>query len=261
MNLCTNALHSMKEKGGILEVTLDSINIDLDTSALYQGIEPGSYGVITFTDTGYGIDYTIIDRIFDPYFTTKEFGVGTGMGLAVVHGIVQSHGGSVKVYSKLAMGTTFQVYLPLVSLEAMEEVKVEFSPAGGKERILFVDDEEDLCFIAKVRLEKLGYRIITVTQSPEALNVFKKEPDSFDLVITDQSMPKLKGMELAEKILEVRPSIPIILCTGFSESINREEATEQGIREFIMKPFDVNEMAGVIRKVIREVSHTVPDVV
>ena len=250
MNLCTNAIYAMREGGGILEVALDNIDIEPEDASLYTEMEPGPYIKITITDSGDGIDYSIIEKIFDPYFSTKEPGEGTGMGLAVVHGIVQSHGGTVKVYSRLGVGTTFCVFFPEVTLEVPRKPESIVLPVGGNEKILLVDDEEELVFVTKLRLECLGYKVFSFTSGIEALNFFEKDPHKFDIVITDHTMPFMNGIELTGKILKVRSHIPVVLCTGFSDLSIQEEALSAGIREFIMKPLDTDDMARVIREVI-----------
>ncbi|MBW2002275.1 MAG: PAS domain S-box protein, partial [Deltaproteobacteria bacterium] len=245
MNLCTNAYHAMNEKGGILEVSLTDIELDPEFTAKHLNTYPGPYLRLTVSDTGHGIKTEAIDRIFEPYFTTKGQNGGTGMGLAVVHGIVKSHGGIITVYSKQDKGSTFNVFLPRIeSVEAEEkpEIRRERMPTG-KERILFVDDEPAIVDIAKEMLEHLGYKVEARTSPIEALAAFKALSDKFDLIISDMTMPKMTGDELAKELMGVRPDIPIILCTGFSEYITEEKAKAMGIRKFVMKPLIMREMA------------------
>ena len=250
MNICGNASYAMREKGGILDVSLTPVNVDADMVNRHLDLNPGSYFRLTVADTGQGMDKEIIERIFDPFFTTKKPGEGTGMGLAVVHGIVKNHGGAITVYSEIGKGSTFNIFLPMIK----EELKAEITPPEmimtGNERILLIDDEEIQVRSVQPMLERLGYKVIGKTDALEALEVFKEQPDEFDLVITDQTMPHLTGRELAEELLRIRPDIPIILCTGFSEVIHEEEAKAMGIREFVMKPFSVSEMAKRIRKAL-----------
>ena len=248
MNLCSNAAHAMREKEGILDISLTPVEVDAEMVNRHLDLKPGPYLRLTVADTGHGMDKQIMERIFDPFFTTKKPGEGTGMGLAVVHGIVKNHGGAITIYSEVGKGSTFNVFLPMIK----EELKTETAPSEtittGKERILLIDDEKIQIRSVQPMLERLGYRVIAKTDAIEALDIFRLQPNEFDLVITDQTMPHMMGRELAEELLRIRPDIPIILCTGFSEVIHEEEAKAMGIREFIMKPFSLNEMAGIIRK-------------
>lgn len=250
MNLCSNASYAMREKGGVLEVSLADVDVDSDGAALYSGLNPGAYLKLTVSDTGHGMDRAIIERIFDPFFTTKRPGEGTGMGLAVVHGIVKSYGGVLVVDSELGKGSTFNVFFPRVEGDFLPEIDSVAPLPKGKERILFVDDEEDLVAMVQQMLEPLGYGVVTKTNSLEALEVFKAQPDQFALVITDQTMPHMTGADLAKELMCIRPDIPIILCTGFSEIINADEAKALGIREFVMKPFTTSEITETMRRVL-----------
>ncbi len=254
MNLCTNAAQSMDETGGVLEVGLFSAQLSADDLVNEPNMKSGHYVRLIVKDSGTGIDQNIIDRIFDPYFTTKDVGKGSGMGLAVVIGIVKSHDGMVTVDSKLGEGTTFNVYLPIVE----EQVKEEIEDAGpllmGKEKILIVDDEETMVDMTKQRVERLGYQVTTKTSSIEALELFRSQPDAFDLVITDQTMPKLTGEQLAKELMDIRPNIPIILCTGYSSKVDAEKANLIGISAFIMKPVDKKELSLTIRNVLDRTS-------
>jgi nitrogen-specific signal transduction histidine kinase len=250
MNLCTNAHHAMSEKGGMLGVTLSDVELDVKEVVAYPDLKPGSYLKLTVSDTGQGMDPNVIERIFDPYFTTKEKGVGTGLGLAVVHGIVKSHGGMITVQSEKGKGSAFQVFFPVVKTQVKPEAKTMESLHTGNERILFVDDEQALVDLGKKMLESLGYRAECRMSSIEALESFRSQPDKFDLVITDMTMPNMTGERLAKEMMGIRPDIPIILCTGYSERITREEAMELGIKEFVLKPFKINDFANTIRKVL-----------
>ncbi|MFC1884243.1 response regulator [Thermodesulfobacteriota bacterium] len=257
MNLCTNAAHALREKGGVLEVSLSNIYIDEVKSKLYEELSPGNYIKLEVSDTGPGIDPAIIDRIFEPYFTTKDLGEGTGMGLAVVHGIVKSHEGTIKVQSELGKGTSFQLFFPSREDEDIVPESSHFDPTpSGTERILFVDDEELMLEIVIHMLERLGYNVTATSDSRKALELFKENPSSFDLVITDQTMPNLTGAQLAKSIMEIRPEIPVILCTGFSELISEEDAKEMGIKDFILKPVVTSELARSIRKAMDESMET-----
>jgi PAS domain S-box-containing protein len=251
MNLCTNAAHAMREKGGILEVSLMNVSFDEIDAKHYGDITAGSYVVISVSDTGQGIDPSIIDRIFDPYFTTKQKGEGTGLGLAVVHGIVKKYDGIITVYSEPGLGSHFNVYLPILEYKKEPDFIESLEPLPiGNETILFIDDEPALVDIGEKILKNLGYRVYTVSDSIEALVIFKNRYKEFDLVITDQTMPNMTGADLAKRMIEIRKDIPIILCTGFSEVISKEKSMEIGIREFIMKPIIQSQIAKIIRKVL-----------
>jgi nitrogen-specific signal transduction histidine kinase len=251
MNLCTNAYHAMSDKGGILEVSLTDVELDSDYTAKHLDTHPGPYLKLTVSDTGHGMKKKVLNRIFDPYYTTKEKTGGTGMGLAVVHGIVKSHGGVITVYSEPGKGSTFNVFLPRTeSAEGVVEPEEIIPLPIGKERILFVDDEPFIVDIGKGMLEHLGYTVVTRTSPIEALEAFKAMPDKFDLVITDMTMPKMTGDELAKELMKIRSDIPIILCTGFSELINEEKAKAMGIRAFVMKPVVQRELANAVRKAL-----------
>jgi len=252
MNLCSNAAHAMGEGGGILEVRLGRVVIGGASESAVIDLSPGSYLKFSVSDTGQGMKPEVLERMFDPYFTTKEKGQGTGLGLSVVLGIVKSHGGVITCSSVLGKGTTFEIYLP--EIEPLEEPVAESAEEQalptGTERILLVDDEEILARVAKERLEYLGYRVTAKTDSLEALELFRKDPGAFDLVVSDIVMPNLTGDRLAQEMLNIRHSIPIILCTGYSEHLTEERAKELGVREFIMKPFEISKFAQVIRRVL-----------
>lgn len=250
MNLITNALHAMEEKGGELFINLDEINID-SSRASDLSIRPGSYVRLTVSDTGCGIDPIIQDRIFDPYFTTKEEGKGTGIGLAVVHGIIKSHEGGIELKSSQGKGSSFLIYLPCV-LEDRYERKIDAIPKalGGAERILVVDDEEAIARMVRQMLERLGYTVTVRTSSKEALQLFKDDPHRFDLIITDMTMPNMTGDRLSAEIKRISRDIPIIICTGFSEKIDAEKARLLGIEGFVFKPIVKNELAAQIRNIL-----------
>ncbi len=199
------------------------------------------------------MEHEIIEKIFDPFFTTKELGKGTGMGLSVVHGIVESHGGVITVRSRPEKGTTFDVFFPIAEHESVTWEISEPEPIPlGNERVLFVDDEEFVAVTAFEILTDLGYEVTARTSSVRALDIFRSKPDQFDLVITDQTMPRITGTELAEMMIRIRPDIPVILCTGFSRHEVSEKAKAIGIRELVMKPFSMSEIAQVIRNVLDE---------
>jgi signal transduction histidine kinase len=250
MNLCTNAYHAMEGNKGQMKVTLISSDADNIGISSIPGLKKGNYVKLMVTDTGVGIDPNIKDRIFEPYFTTKEVDKGTGMGLAVVHGIVENYGGEIVVESELGKGTTFTVYIPIVENQVQIESKDDGEPLQGNERILFVDDEEMMSELGKDMLESLGYDVTAKSSSIEAFEKFKNQPDQFDLVITDQSMPGMTGGDLAERILQIRPDTPIILCTGFSTSISEVKAKSIGIKEFAFKPLVKKDIGKLIRKAL-----------
>jgi CheY-like chemotaxis protein len=252
MNLCTNAYHAMLDKGGVLEVSVEEVELDTEFTARHLETDPGPHLKLTVTDTGHGMDKGVLDRIFEPYYTTRKESGGTGMGLAVVHGIAKNHGGTITVYSEPDKGTTFNVFLPrMESAEAAAEV--ESRPGEiprGTERILFVDDESAIADIGKEMLESLGYTVETRTSSIEALEAFRAQPEKFDLVITDMTMPKMTGDELARELMGIRSNLPIILCTGFSGKISEEKAKAMCIRKLVMKPVVMSEMAKAVREAL-----------
>jgi PAS domain S-box-containing protein len=247
MNLLTNAYHAMEKKGGKLKVTLKEVDLRADD---LKGMPPGTYVRLTISDTGIGMDQSTIDRIFDPYFTTKKEGKGTGLGLAVVHGIIKSHGGHISVYSELGKGSEFHVYLPVI--KAQQETKqIEIQPIKkSNERILVVDDEKMVVEIQQKMLKRLGYDVTSCTSSVEALKAFQANPDNFDLIITDMTMPNMTGDQLAQKIMEIRTDIPIILCSGFSEKMSNEKAKSLGIKKFLMKPVLIKDLSITIRRAL-----------
>jgi len=249
MNLCANAFHSMKAKGGILKIGLETVEI---MPQLSSELPPGYYVLLTVSDTGHGMSREVMDRIFEPYFTTKKKDEGTGMGLAVVHGIVKDHGGGIKVFSEEGRGTTFSIYLPEVKGYIEENIIPEEEFVSGNETILFVDDEKNLVEIGGVLLKKLGYNVLTTSDSIEALKIIYSEPDKFDLVITDQLMPGITGIQLAAEISKIRPELPVILCTGFPNIVNEPGFRDKGIKEIIIKPFFSKNISKTIRKVLKE---------
>jgi PAS domain S-box-containing protein len=255
INLCTNAAHAMTEKGGILEVTLSKTNLDPGFVAKHPELKPGEHIVLTVTDTGHGIHPVIINRIFEPFFTTKKRGEGTGMGLAVVHGIVNSNGGAVTVYSEPGKGTTFKVYLPCCKGDSHSRCDSQIIIPKGHERILFVDDEPPIVAMATRMLERLGYSVRSTTSSLEALKLFGDHPGDFDLLITDMTMPKMTGDQLTAEILRIRSDIPVIICTGYSSSLIESVARKPGISAVASKPLITDEIARMIREVLDERSY------
>ena len=250
MNLCANAQYAMRESGGVLSLTLAPDDVNSDLAAAYPDLHPGPYIKLTVSDTGYGMDRSTIERIFDPYFTTKEIDMGTGLGLAVVHGIVKSYGGKIIAFSQPGKGTTFEIFFPRM-LDPVEEETEEFNDLPrGDESILFVDDEEILVDLGCELLKKLGYQVESTTSPDQALKVFQERPNRFDLVITDLTMPRITGAELAAKLIQIRADIPIILCSGYNETISKDRAKELGIRALEKKPLVIRELAATIRRVL-----------
>jgi PAS domain S-box-containing protein len=253
INLCSNAYHAMKNTGGILSIKVSNVSI-IDEDALHFGdIKQGSYVRLTVNDTGHGMDRNLVQRIFEPFFTTKEKGLGTGMGLSVVHGLVQDHNGYIDVYSEPNQGTTFHIYLPIIKSEGMtEEIPLVDKIPGGNEHILLVDDEKTIVYMIKQMLESLGYRVTARTSSIEAYEAFENQPEKFDLVLTDQIMPNMTGELLARQISKIRKDLPVILCTGFSEFMDKNNLKLSGIDDVVLKPVLKSELAQAIRKVIKK---------
>jgi two-component system cell cycle sensor histidine kinase/response regulator CckA len=251
MNLCSNAAHAMREKGGTLEITLARAEIDRNAGVSSVDLEPGPHLRLTVRDTGVGMDREVRARAFDPFFTTKRPGEGTGMGLPVVHGIVEDHKGAIILESEVGKGTTVSVYLPVIQGSQVAEISSRKRIYGGNERILLVDDEKIQVQSLQNMLKRLGYRVTGRTDPRRALNLFKSRPGAFDLAIIDQSMPYMTGSALAHKLFGLRPDFPVILCTGFSELIDAEEALAQGIRDFAMKPLTVLDLAQRIRRALK----------
>ncbi|MBW2109641.1 MAG: response regulator [Deltaproteobacteria bacterium] len=253
MNLGTNAAHAMRKKGGILEVHLSEVISDRDPVPCLDGdLVPGRYVRLSVRDTGPGIPPSVMGRIFDPFFTTKAPGEGTGMGLSVVHGIMKSYGGGIQVESKPGEGTTFHVFFPLADRQDTSAVEPQASFPAGKGHVLVVDDEKSIVDSVGHMLRYLGYEVRMSTSSLEALEAFRTSPDEFDLVILDQTMPHMTGVELAQAFMGVRSDIPIILCTGFSEMTDANRAKDLGIREFVTKPIVMEDMAKTVRKVMEQ---------
>jgi PAS domain S-box-containing protein len=250
MNLCTNAAHAMSENGGIMEVSISVLEVGKNEAIQDIELSQGQYVKISVSDTGHGIAKENIDRIFEPYFTTKKVGEGSGIGLSVVYGIVKSYDGAISVDSEYGKGTTFNVFLPLVEKEPAFEEETDITTPTGCERILFVDDEKSIADMTSQMLKRLGYTVTVKTSSMDTLETFRAQPDNFDLIISDMSMPGITGDKLAKELQKIRPDIRIILCTGHSERINDEKAKSIGVRALVMKPIVKNELAKTIRKVL-----------
>lgn len=250
INLCANAADAMAENGGILEISVENIAPESDERLQEADLTADRYVKIMVRDTGCGIAPEHIESVFDPYFTTKPVGQGTGMGLSVVHGIVKGLDGAIRVKSEPGRGTTIQVYLPVAAAAAEEHRPAATDLPGGNEKVLFVDDEPSLATMGRHQLERLGYQVDACLNSTEALEIFTADPNRFDLVITDMTMPHMSGDKLAKEMLSIRSDMPIILCTGFSERIDEEIAIEIGITAFIMKPIDIRNLAKKVREVL-----------
>ncbi|MFZ7126306.1 MAG: PAS domain S-box protein [Desulfobacterales bacterium] len=250
MNLCTNAAHAMEKEGGVLEIAVSDVEVEQTIVKPHAKVSPGRYLRITVSDTGTGIPEEHLNYIFEPYFSTKRPGEGTGLGLAVVHGIVQNCGGQISVESQWGSGTVFTIYLPLTPKLVREEAEYAEVLPMGTERILFVDDELPITRMVTQMLERLGYQVATRTGSVEALELFKAKPDDFDLVITDMTMPNMSGEALARELLRRRPGLPVVLCTGYSNRMTEARAAELGISALVMKPITQKDLALIVRKVL-----------
>jgi PAS domain S-box-containing protein len=253
LNFGTNAAHAMQETGGTLSITLEESSLDAETLKQYNDIDPGLYLKLTVSDTGHGMPPEVMKRIFDPYYTTKKIGEGTGMGLAVIHGIVKGYGGDISVQSQPGKGTTFQVLLPCIvdtEKEPTDKFQMEKEISGGSERILLVDDETRLLDAISQILEKKGYQVTGISNPLEALNTFKEKPGQFDLIISDVTMPYITGIQLAREIKNINPGIPIILCSGFGSIITREQIEDLGVNDFITKPINKINLTLLVRKVL-----------
>ncbi len=257
MNLCANAAYAMEDHGGLLSIDLKMVELTVDDLKDKPQQQPGIYLVLIIKDTGTGIKADHLHRIFDPYFTTKEVGKGSGMGLAVVHGIVHSHNGLITHESTEGQGTTFRLFFPQINKFNEITQKTDTSPLPiGKERVLIIDDDESIANLTRRRLEKLGYQTTIKTNSLDALELFLTKPDDFDIVITDQTMPYMTGEELVKKISKIRPDIPLIMCTGYSLKIDQKKATLIGINAFLMKPVEHRELAEAVREALDSSKNT-----
>ncbi len=250
MNICTNAGHAMRKTGGVLDVKLLNTRFEEGDARPSPDLKPGRYIGLIVSDTGPGMSEAILERIFDPFFTTKKRGEGTGLGLAVVHGIVKSHGGAVHACSEPGKGSIFEVFLPTIDINGESKPEVGAPPPTGDERILLVDDEPAVAEIAKQLILSLGYDVTIRTSSTDALELFRANPDRFDLFITDMTMPNLPGDSLSREILAIRPDIPIILITGYSQVVNEKKALKMGIRAFVVKPVSRRKIANTIRRAL-----------
>ena len=249
MNLCINAVHAMDEKG-ILSVTLREVELGSDELKAKPDLQPGSYIMLAVRDNGCGIDQEHLEHIFEPFYTTKEDGKGTGMGLAAVHNAVETHGGMIQVESEMGEGTVFEVFFPVIKNEGTDEPEDTEEAVAGSGSILFVDDEEMVADVGSKVLKRLGYKVTVTSSSTDALAMFTEKPDAFDLVVTDQTMPDLSGLELVSELLKTRNDIPIILCTGHSTKVSEEKVEELGIKALLYKPYDRKLLSLTVQSVL-----------
>jgi nitrogen-specific signal transduction histidine kinase/ActR/RegA family two-component response regulator len=252
INLCANAEYAMRQTGGVLEVHLEAVKVDPALAAQHPTLHLGPHVRLTVRDTGQGMPPDVVEHIYDPFFTTKAAGEGTGIGLSVVHGIVVNHGGTIAVESQIDQGTTFMIYLPCIAWDMVREVQEEEPLPCRQGRLLFVDDEPALVHLGHAVLTQLGYDVRTCTSSVEALAAFQADPHHFDLVITDYTMPQMTGDVLTRALRRLRADIPIILETGFSHTIDAEQAAALGIDAFLLKPWTVRELARTIAQVLAQ---------
>ena len=250
MNLGANADYAMREGGGRLVVRMDLVEVDAAFATAHPPLSPGRHVCLTMDDTGSGMAPEVMTRIFEPFFTTKPTGAGTGMGLAIVHGIITNHKGVVTVESSQGAGTRFAVYLPVVNTSVTQVADPELPVPQGKGRVLLVDDEETVVLAMQGLLESLGYDVVVHTRSPEALEAFRTDPDRFDVVITDQTMPQMTGEDFIHALRRLRPELPVILCTGFSHVMDARKARALGQVTFLMKPVDAYELGVLLQQLL-----------
>ncbi|HLN55159.1 MAG TPA: ATP-binding protein [Bacteroidales bacterium] len=255
MNLCTNASHAMIKSGGVLEVRLDAVTIDQKRAEKIRNLKKGEYIRLIISDTGHGMDLKTKERIFEPFFTRKEVGSGSGLGLSVVHGIINNYGGAIEVDSAPGKGTTFTIYLPRHSSDGFDEDKLAKRPVKGDEHVLFVDDEPEITFMGKKMLENLGYKVTIKTDSLAALDDFKTDPDKYALLVTDQNMPELTGTDLAFRMKETRPELKVIIITGFADNLSGEVLARCGVSDVILKPMVLDDFSKTIRRVLDSNNH------
>lgn len=250
INLCTNAAQAMEKNGGVLTISMKEVELDGDVFPGYREVPEGNYIQLAISDTGHGIETRFKEKIFDPFFTTKDVGKGTGMGLAIVHGIVKNHDGAISVFSEPGKGATIKVLFPVCEEEPVAEKADPIELSTGNEKVLFVDDEKFVVDMTRQMLERLGYQVEARTSPIEALELFQSKADQFDLVITDMTMPQMTGVELSEKLKEISEKIPIIICTGYSSLINENKAKELGFAAYVTKPINMQLIAQTIRQVL-----------
>src|SRR5664279_5387808 len=245
MNLCTNANHAMMKTGGTLDVRLESVKLDQRTADRIPNLKKGSYIRLTISDTGHGMDIKTKERIFEPFFTKKDVGSGSGLGLSVVHGIINNYGGAIVVDSTPGKGTTFMIYLPKYGTELLESDKSDRKPLKGDEHILFVDEEPEITFMGKKMLENLGYKVSISSDSSSALEEFRNNPGRYSLLVSDQNMPNMKGTDIALKMREIQPDLKVIIITGYSEHLSEELLFQNGISEVILKPMILDDFSKI----------------
>jgi signal transduction histidine kinase/ActR/RegA family two-component response regulator len=250
MNLCTNANHAMMKSGGTLDVRLESVKLDQRTAEKIPNLKKGSYIRLTISDTGHGMDIKTKERIFEPFFTKKEVGSGSGLGLSVVHGIISNYGGAIVVESSPGKGSAFIIYLPKYAGEHLEPDKLSKKLLKGDEYILFVDDEPEITFMGKKMLENLGYKVTISSNSLSALEEFNSRPSKYSLLVTDQNMPNMTGTELASRMKSIQPDLKVIIITGYSDTLSEEALEKSGVTEVILKPMILDDFSKVIRRVL-----------
>ncbi|MBI5895157.1 MAG: response regulator [Desulfobacterales bacterium] len=251
MNLCTNAFHAMREEGGRLRLELCEERLEAASAARMDSLKPGNYLKLTVFDTGVGMDRETLGRIFDPYFTTKAKGEGTGLGLSMTYGIIKAHQGAIVAQSQPGKGSAFTIYLPKFESQVKQRgSENNHQMPQGHERILCVDDQPELVSIIKAMLKTLGYKVTTRGNGLEALELFGQDPEKFDLVITDLNMPHMLGDRLAQEIVKIRPEVPIVLCTGFSDQVKDKDLSAMGIRAVAHKPILMADLARLVREVL-----------
>jgi PAS domain S-box-containing protein len=253
MNLCTNAAHAMREEAGRLSVRLETVEVDAALERASPALRAGTYACLSVSDTGQGMDARTLQRIFEPFFTTKEPGEGTGLGLAVVHGIVEEHDAVITVDSVPGEGTTFRVFFPEhCELASEDDSEAPTLPRGAGERVLFIDDEQMICRSAEILLSRLGYRVTCYVDPALALSAFREGPDAVDLVITDMTMPRITGIELARQVLALRPKLPVLLSSGYTGSWTLEGVRAHGLSGLIAKPLAAAPLLDAIRAALSE---------
>jgi two-component system cell cycle sensor histidine kinase/response regulator CckA len=257
MNLCTNAYHAIGSDGGTILIRLEREQVDEKTAALHPLLHVGGYIVLSVEDSGSGIAPAILEHIFDPFYTTKEIGQGTGLGLSVVHGIVQSHGGDILVKTQIGSGTTFSVYLPLVAVVEIAPIKEKPEVSSGTGHVLLIDDEPMITLIGMKSLERFGYRVTTINCGDEAVKLFEAQPEKYDIVITDMAMPHMTGDQMLRALRRIRPNIPVLVMTGFSAIVNEENFKSLGFNGYIQKPMLPMQLHEAIQKALKHaaVSH------
>jgi CheY-like chemotaxis protein len=251
INLASNAIHAIPDSGGLIEIATGPFDVTAEMAAGNPELRPGPHAILSVTDNGRGMDVVVQQRIFDPFFTTKGPGAGTGLGLAVVHGIVKKHQGSIRVTSAPGKGARFDIVFPAVpTVELPSHETPGEVVAGNERRVMLVDDEPALVRVGKLMLERLGFAVTIFTDSTQAWEVFSADPNRFDLVISDQTMPRLTGLELSNQILKLRPELPVILMTGYHATASPERVREAGVAELMMKPFTFDSLNATLQNVL-----------